>query len=217
MRIKICCIQSPEEAELALQLGAHALGLVSEMPTGNGVIHDDTIRQIVACVPPTYSTVLLTSRDDASAVVEHQRSTGVTTLQLVGSIDPDGISQVREAIPGIQLIKVIHVTDSSSIQLAADYFESADALLLDTSIQSVEGTALGGTGVPHDWTVSREIVSKSSLPVFLAGGLTPENVDEAVRRVRPFGVDVCSGLRPNGTLDRELTKEFVARATGAAV
>lgn len=217
MRIKICCIQSPEEAELALQLGAHALGLVSEMLTGNGVIHDDTIRRIVACVPPTYSTVLLTSRDDASAVVEHQRSTGVSTLQLVGSIDPDGVSQVREAIPGIQLIKVIHVTDSSSIQLATDYFESADALLLDTSIQSAEGTALGGTGVPHDWAVSREIVSKSSLPVFLAGGLTPENVDEAVRRVRPFGVDVCSGLRPNGTLDLELTKEFVARATGAAV
>ena len=187
------------------------------MPTGNGVIGDDRIREIALSVPPTYASVLLTRREKAEAVVDHQRSTGVNTIQLVGAIDPDGVARVREAIPGVHLIKVIHVKDESSVQLASEYFESSDALLLDTSVQSEEGTALGGTGVTHDWAVSREIVSNSPLPVFLAGGLTPENVREATEQVQPFGVDVCSSLRPNGVLEENRTLEFIAQATGYVV
>ena len=195
---------------MAIKLGAHALGLVSDMPTGTGVIGNEEIRRIVRSIPPTYSSVLLTFRTEPEAIVEHQRATGANTLQLVGAIDPKAVSQIRKALPGISLIKVIHVQNLNSVDIAASYFDAVDALLLDTRIKTLEGEALGGTGETHDWSISRRIVEASTLPVFLAGGLSPENVAAAVRAVRPFGVDVCSSLRPRGTLDLVRLREFIA-------
>ena len=216
MRIKVCCIQSVEEAQLAIQHGAHALGLVAEMPTGTGVIGDEEIRRIADSIPPTYSSVLLTSRTNPDAIVEHQRATGANTLQLVGAINPRDVRKIRGALPGISLVKVIHVQDSNSVELAVGYLDVADALLLDTKIKTREGEALGGTGMTHDWSISRRIVEASTRPVFLAGGLSPENVAAAIRAVRPFGVDVCSSLRPNGTLDPIRLREFISRSSVAA-
>jgi phosphoribosylanthranilate isomerase len=216
MRIKVCCIQSIDEAELAIRNGAHALGMVSQMLFGTRAISNHIIREITEFVPPTYSTVLLTSEIDPNAIVEHQRATRANTLQLVGSIDRNGIHQLRERLPGISLIKVVHVEDSGSVEAATRFFDTADALLLDTKVKARDGEALGGTGVTHDWSISRQIVELSPVPVFLAGGLSPENVGEAIQAVRPFGVDVCSSLRPNGSLDSDRLREFVSGASGAA-
>jgi phosphoribosylanthranilate isomerase len=90
-----------------------------------------------------------------------------------------------------------------------------DALLLDSGNQSLPVKELGGTGRTHDWSVSRRIVEAAPVPVYLAGGLTPDNVGEAVRRVRPFGVDVCSGVRSGGRLDEARLAAFAAAVRAA--
>ncbi len=214
MRIKVCCIQSIEEAQLALSHGAHALGLVSQMPSGSGfMIDDDEIRSIVEAVPPTNSTVLLTSEDDPLKIIRHQHTTGANTLQLLGPISFEGMLRLKETRPDITLIKVVPVVDSTSIDEALRFSKVADALLLDSKVSYREG---GGTGKTHDWSISRQIVQASSLPVWLAGGLSPSNVAEAIRTVMPFGVDVCSGLRPNRSLELSRLRSFVSEVKVSA-
>jgi phosphoribosylanthranilate isomerase len=216
MRIKVCCIQSLEEAQLALGCGAHALGFVSEMPSGPGTIADSEIREIIARIPPTYSTVLLSSRTDPRSIVEHQRETGANTLQLVSAVCPEDLDRLRENLPGIAVLKVIHVQNESSIELASSYSKSATAILLDTGNPEARIPKLGGTGLTHDWSISRRIVETCSVPVFLAGGLDPLNVEDAIRHVRPFGVDVCSSLRPRGMLDTAVLRDFISSANRGA-
>jgi phosphoribosylanthranilate isomerase len=210
VRIKVCCIGSVDEAKLAVARGAHALGLVSEMPTPNGVIPDELIRQIAATIPPAVGSFLLTSRTDPTAIVEHQHFTGANTLQLVDRVGPEAIGRLKEELPGISLVSVVHVTSPDAIAEAATCSGVADALLLDSGTPDSQARSLGGTGRTHDWELSRRIVAEASCPVFLAGGLSPDNVGDAIRRVRPFGVDVCSSLRPDGRLDASLLDAFVS-------
>lgn len=216
MRIKICCIRSEHEALLAIRGGAHALGLVGEMPSGPNMLSDALIRKIVDSVPPTYTTVLLSSRTDPDSIVEHQKATRANALQLVGQVSPGTLRAVKAGLPGISLFKVIHVEDERSIALALSFSDVADALLLDTGSPNALAPELGGTGRTHDWRISREIVRSCPKPVFLAGGLDSRNVEEAIQTVRPFGIDVCSGLRPEGTLDERALQDFVARARSAS-
>lgn len=214
VRIKVCCIQSVDEARLAISNGADAIGLVSQMPSGSGfMINDQEIRSIVNATPPTFSTVLLTLEDDPSKIVQHQRATGANALQLLGTIGPEVIGELRDALPGIALTRVVSVLDSTSIDEALSFASVADALLLDSKVSHRSG---GGTGMTHDWTISRRIVEESPLPVWLAGGLSPGNVAEAIQTVAPFGVDVCSGLRTNKVLDEALLTRFVKNAMVAA-
>jgi phosphoribosylanthranilate isomerase len=216
MRIKICCIQSEDEIANAVREGAHALGFVSTMPSGLRTISISRIRDLVRAVPPTYSTVLLTALTDPAAVLDQQRSTGVNSIQLVGPMRPEEVAAIRAGLPGIALFKTIHVGDESAISYALSFASVADVLLLDSGDPSAKTPRLGGTGETHDWGISREIVRRSPLPVFLAGGLSPKNVAEAVRSVRPFGVDVCSRLRPSGRLDPSLLRDFIRGAMAPA-
>lgn len=209
MRIKICCIGSVAEARLAIARGADALGLVSEMPTSNGVIPDALVREIAAALPPGVDSFLLTSRTDPDAIVAHQRETGVSTLQLVDRVAPADLRRVKRALPDVALVQVVHVTGPGAIAEADSYANAADALLLDSGTPDAPVRALGGTGRVHDWELSRRIAARAACPVILAGGLDPANVARAVRRVRPAGVDVCSGLRPRGALDPGLLESFV--------
>jgi phosphoribosylanthranilate isomerase len=215
LRIKICCIQTIQEARLSIRSNADALGLVSENLSGTHRIPDDAIRRIAESVPPEFPTVLLTSHTDPAHVVSQQKSVQTSSLQLVGPIEPEAVGRVREALPGVTLVKVVHVESVDSIDLASAYFEVADALLLDSKKRGPDGVALGGTGETHDWSISRQIVEASPIPVVLAGGLSAENVENAIRAVRPFGVDVCSSLRPHGALDPARLIDFVARAARA--
>jgi len=210
MQIKICCIQSLEEARLAMNHGAHALGFVSEMPSGPGTIADSEIAEIIEKIPPEFATVLLSSRTDPGAIVEHQRETRANTLQLVAPVTPDDFFRVKELLPGVALVKVVHVKDAESVLLARAYSDAANAILLDTGDPDAEVARLGGTGETHDWTISRQIVETCPVPIILAGGLSSVNVEEAIRSVRPFGVDVCSSLRPEGALQAGLLRDFVA-------
>ena len=207
-RVKICCIRTVEEAALAICHGAAALGLVSAMPSGPGVIAEETIAEIAASVPPRVATFLLTSKRDAESIIAQQRRCRVNTIQLCDSVEPGCHAKLRNALPGIALVQVIHVTGPESVAEALALAGKVDALLLDSGNQKLAIKELGGTGRTHDWRVSREIVESARVPVYLAGGLTPENVAAAVREVRPFGLDVCNGLRLDGRLDEKKLARF---------
>ncbi|MBL9119033.1 MAG: hypothetical protein JNL80_03860 [Phycisphaerae bacterium] len=199
-RLKVCCIASPGEARVAIAAGADALGLVAAMPTGPGPIADGLIREIAAGVPAPVATFLLTSRDEPNAIVEHIRFTGASTVQLVDdTLGEDVWSAIRQASPATRIVQVIHVRDERSVDRALAAAEHVDTLLLDSGHPAKR--ELGGTDRMHDWNISRAIVERSKVPVFLAGGINASNVADAMRAVRPFGIDLCSGVRTNGALD----------------
>ncbi|MEZ4299445.1 MAG: phosphoribosylanthranilate isomerase [Polyangiaceae bacterium] len=214
-RVKVCCIHSVEEARLSVRLGASALGLVSEMPSGPGVISEETIAEIASVVPPPIGRFLLTSRTDAGEIGAQQRRCGVNTVQICDRVPAGAHAELRAALPGISLVQVVHVTGEESVREALEVGSLVDALLLDSGNQALAVKELGGTGRTHDWGVSAEIVRRSPVPVFLAGGLNAANVGEAIGRVRPFGVDVCSGVRTDGGLDAGKLEQFMV-AVGRA-
>lgn len=201
-RLKVCCIASVEEARLAIACGADALGLVARMPSGPGPIEDELIAEIAAGVPPPIATFLLTSEVDADAVVDHVLRTGVNTVQLVDdATTTDVYAALRANAPGVRIVQVVHVRERASVDLALAAAARVDALLLDSGNPAAAIRELGGTGRTHDWSLSREIVQRSRVPVFLAGGIKAANVAEAIAQVGPFGIDLCSGVRTNGKLD----------------
>ncbi|MGH9943745.1 MAG: phosphoribosylanthranilate isomerase [Pyrinomonadaceae bacterium] len=207
-RIKICCIGSVEEAWLAIEHGASAVGLVSAMPSGPGVIAEELIAEIVRSLPPAVSSFLLTCRQDAPSIIEQQRRTGANTIQLCDRLESGSYADLRRALPGVSLVQVIHVTDPASVAEAVAVAPHVNAVLLDSGNQSLPVKELGGTGRTHDWSLSRKIRETLDVPVFLAGGLTSANVAEAIRQVGPFAVDVCSSVRAEGRLDERKLADF---------
>ncbi len=211
-RVKICCIASIEEARLALEAGAHAIGLVSAMPSGPGVISEDRIAEIAAATHGQLRRFLLTSLREVEAIGEQAERCGVDTIQLVDRIEAGAHEQLRQRLSGVSLVQVIHVRDEGSVDEASTIANEVDALLLDSGDPSA--FELGGTGRVHDWALSRRIVESVKIPVYLAGGLRSSNVAAAIRQVRPFGVDVCSGVRTSDRLDPlELRRFFAAVAS----
>lgn len=210
VHFKICCIQSVDEALLAIDHGASAIGLVSAMPSGVGPIDEALIPEIAAAVPYGIETFLLTSLTDPAAIVAQHRRCGTTTIQLVDAVDHWSYPQLRDELPGVSLVQVIHVRDERSLDEAIAVAPHVDAILLDSGNPKLTVKELGGTGRVHDWNVSRRIRDSVNVPVWLAGGLNPDNVTRAVEFVQPHGVDVCSGLRPNGHLDPFRLEQFVA-------
>ena len=214
MRIKICCIASIEEAWIAIDAGANAIGLVSAMPSGPGPIAEDLIAEIAAIVPPGVSSFLLTCLQDAPSIIDQQRRLRVNTIQICDRLTTGSYQQIREALPGISLVQVIHVTDPESVDEAIAVAPHVDAILLDSGNQSLAIKELGGTGRTHNWTLSRKIREAIEVPLFLAGGLNPGNVADAIREVQPFGIDVCSGLRTEGALDPQKLSDFIRAIRG---
>jgi phosphoribosylanthranilate isomerase len=239
-RVKICCIASIDEAALAVDCGASALGLVSHMPSGPGVIEDQLIVEITAIVPPAIATFLLTSRRSVPDIIEQQRFCRTNTIQICDHLTVGTHRDLKDTLPGISVVQVVHVTPSVETGLALsssaagdaasrvstgnrtfpnvtdpDCIKEAvrtaphvDAILLDSGNQKLAIKELGGTGRTHDWTLSRAIRERVGIPLFLAGGLTPENVAQAIEEVGPFGLDVCSGVRTDGKLDAIKLKRF---------
>lgn len=209
LRVKICCIASHEEAALAVSYGADAVGLVSEMPSGPGVISDELAREIAARVPPAVASFLLTSRQSAAGIAEQQRRVRANALQVVDRLTDGTYRDLRDALPGVALVQVVHVGGEESIEEAAGVAPEVDAVLLDSGNQRLAVKELGGTGRTHDWRVSRRIVERlNPKPVFLAGGLTPENARAAADEVGPFGLDVCGGVRTAGRLNERKLAAF---------
>jgi len=208
-RIKICCISSTDEAHTAINAGASALGLVGAMPSGPGVIPDELIYRIAKTIPPPIATFLLTSETSVIEIIKHHQRTQTNTIQLVDALDPGSYTELREALPGIKLVQVIHVMNERSVDEAINISELVDAILLDSGNPNLQVKELGGTGRIHDWSLSRKIRDSIKAPVFLAGGLTPGNIRKAIETVQPFGIDLCNGVRTNGKLDKEKLDLFI--------
>jgi phosphoribosylanthranilate isomerase len=215
-RVKICCIMSVEEARRAVAAGAAALGLVARMPSGPGVIEDELISRIAAAVPPPVATFLLTSETSASAIIAHVRRCGTNTVQLVDRVEEGAHTAIRRALPHLKIVQVLHVADPTVVAEAQALAPLVDGFLLDSGNPYLAVKELGGTGRAHDWDLSRLVVEAVDKPVFLAGGLNAGNVGEAIRRVRPFGLDLCTGVRSDGRLDSHKLAAFFAAVRAVA-
>ncbi len=214
-RVKVCCISSVDEARLAVALGADALGLVGAMPSGPGIVADKLAATIVQQVPPPVATFMLTSETTTDGILAHHSRVLANTIQLVDAVPATTYAQLRQALPTVKLVQVIHVIDERSVAEAlAAVANGANALLLDSGNPNLTVKELGGTGRVHNWQISRSIVDQSPVPVFLAGGLNPTNVRAAIEQVQPFGLDICSGVRTNGQLDADKLRAFMAQVRG---
>jgi phosphoribosylanthranilate isomerase len=207
-RVKICCISSVDEARMAIEHGASALGLVGNMPSGPGVIRDDLIHQIARSVPPPVSTFLLTSKTKAQDIITHHRRVHTTTIQIVDELENRDYIVIRDALPNVKLVQVIHVMDDNSVREAIEISQYVDAILSDSGNPNLSVKELGGTGRTHNWELSREIRRSIPIPLFLAGGINEDNVRQAIEFVRPFGLDLCSSVRTDGKLDPIKLKAF---------
>jgi phosphoribosylanthranilate isomerase len=208
-RVKICCIASVEEARLAMGCGASALGLVSHMPSGPGVIPEARIAEIAASVPPSVGTFLLTALRTAEDIARQHAVCKTSTIQLVDAVAPDELAGLRRALPAVTLVQVIHVLSDASVDEALQAARFVDALLLDSGNPHLAVKELGGTGRTHNWQISRRIRDASPVPVYLAGGLRASNVRQAIDAVRPYGIDLCSGVRTDGQLDAGKLADFM--------
>ena len=200
---------------MAIAHGASAVGLVSAMPSGPGVIAECLIAEIAAKLPPAIGSFLLTCQTDPEKIIEQQKRLRVNTIQICDRLDTASYAVLRAALPGIALVQVIHVSAPESVTEAILVAPLVDAILLDSGNQSLPVKELGGTGRTHDWNLSLQIREAIDVPLFLAGGLRVENVAEAIRQVQPFAVDVCSGVRTDGKLDEDKLRRFFAAVHGA--
>lgn len=198
-----------EEAKIAIECGASAIGLVARMPSGPGPIADELINEIAKTVPPPVATFMLTSETNVNEIIKHHHRTNTNTIQIVDALSEGSYAVLKAALPSVRIVQVIHVIDEGSVEEAIEISEKVDALLLDSGNPKLKVKELGGTGRVHNWNLSRQIVERSKCPVFLAGGLNPDNVIQAIEAVRPYAVDVCSGVRTDGNLDRKKVELFI--------
>ncbi|MFZ1289798.1 MAG: phosphoribosylanthranilate isomerase [Melioribacteraceae bacterium] len=208
IKVKICCISNLEEAKIAIELGVSAIGLVSEMPSGPGVISEIEIAEIANSVPKNIDTFLLTSKQNSNEIINQLKNCKTNTVQIVDNLIEGNYSDIKNKIPKIKIVQVLHVQNEQSIDDALAIENEVDAILLDSGNQILSVKELGGTGRTHNWDISKSIVEKVKVPVYLAGGLNSQNIVEAVKTVKPYGVDLCSSIRTNGKLDKQKLLKF---------
>jgi phosphoribosylanthranilate isomerase len=207
-RVKICCISSVGEAQLAVMYGASALGLVSRMPSGPGVIEEGLIAKIAAQVPPAVASFLLTCEQDVKAIVAQQRRCRTNTIQICDRLNEGTYEDLKSGLPGVSIVQVIHVVGPESVDEAVTIAPHVDGILLDSGNPALATKELGGTGRKHNWALSRLIREQIGVPIFLAGGLNAGNVKQAIEEVEPYGLDICSGVRTDGKLDENKLSQF---------
>ena len=200
-RVKICCMQSYDEAIMAVRYGASAVGMVTAVPSNPWVLAEERIADIVARLPPGVASFLVTISQEVATIIAQQRRCHTNTVQLGDRLTDGTYQELRAALPGVHIVQVIHVTGEEALQEARLVAPQVDGLVLDSGSRDLPHKELGGTGRTHDWHISSRICHAVQVPVFLAGGLTPTNVADAIRQVRPYGVDLCSGVRTDGRLD----------------
>lgn len=218
---KICCMQSEAEIDMAAAAGARAVGIVGPMPNGAGFLDEKTAARLATYAVDRHGdklwATLLTKRTAAKDIADHVAATGANAIQIVDRPEAGTHALLRRRFPALKILQVVHVEDERAIDEAKACAAEVDAILLDSGRPSAATPTFGGTGDKHDWSVSRRIVETCGKPVFLAGGLNPANVGEAIRAVRPYGVDICSGLRERDrgdALNAEKLAAFAAALRG---
>ncbi|MEN6326610.1 MAG: phosphoribosylanthranilate isomerase [Syntrophomonas sp.] len=212
MRTKICGINSIEDIDVAIRAGADALGfLVGITHLAEDKISNEDARVLIEKLPPFISTVAVTHLTNVNEIVELVRYLGVTTVQIHDYIPPEDVRIVRDSLRGIKIIKAVHVMEMNSIKIAKSFEPFVDAILLDSRTKD----RLGGTGITHDWNISELIVKEIRRPIILAGGLTADNIFDAVKKVKPFAVDVNSGVETDNRKDFNKVSKFILDAKRA--
>ena len=214
MRIKFCGTTSLADMQCAVAASCDAVGFIM------GVTHQSSdfitpaeAAEMIRRLPPFIEPVAVTHLRGTEDLIRLVKESRCTTLQIQDTVEPAELDEIRDALPYVRIIKAVHVMDRSAIATAKRYEPYADALILDTRTAE----RLGGTGITHDWNISAEIVASTAIPVILAGGLTPENVGAAIRKVRPYGVDVHTGIKMNGVRSMEKTLAFARKAREARI
>ncbi len=213
MIVKVCGIRNEAEALGAVEAGANTIGLLLGLThLSEDEVTAELAAKIVRLVPAGVRTVMVTHLLDPVRIADLARQVGVSAVQVHGDAPVQAVIELRRLLPDRELIKAIHVGGPEALEQARLYAPHVDMLLLD----SRTAERLGGTGLTHDWSVSRRIVDAVETPVVLAGGLNPENVAAAIEQVRPAGVDANSGLEhPDGAKDFAKIGRFAALAKGA--
>jgi len=211
-RVKICGMKYPDSVMTAVKYGADAVGFITEVPVSTPrKIDRETARELVASTPPLVSTVMVCMPDSLENALELARFVRPDAVQVHSFMSQEDLGTLKENT-GVKLIKTIHIDGRTDVGDAVDEIKGleniADAILLDTKIDG----KTGGTGTVHDWARSAEITLHSSLPVILAGGLNPGNVADAIRTVRPYGVDTASGVETGGVKDEDKVMTFINNA-----
>ncbi len=212
MRVKFCGTASIADMQCAIDAGCDAMGFIMGVTyQSSDFITPAEAAKMIRQLPPFIEPVAVTHLQETEDLIGLARDSHCTTLQIQNTVEPSEIDVIRDSLPYLKIVKAVHVTDESAIETGKLYESHADALILDTRT----GEKIGGTGITHDWNISAKIVAESAVPVILAGGLTPENVAEAVRKVRPYGVDVHTGVKKDGIRNPEKTLAFAREARNA--
>ena len=209
IHVKVCGITTLAEAELAIAAGVDAIGFNGVQPAGPRTISDHVIADITSQLPVSVGTFLLTTERTADGILAQVDSSRVNTVQILHHLSPIESERLANAKSQIRRVQVIHVESPEVIALISLYAAHVDAFLLDSGRPNAGVPELGGTGRIHDWEISAEFVRRSAKPSFLAGGLSADNVGSAIREVRPFGLDLSSGVRTDGRLDARKLAEFM--------
>jgi phosphoribosylanthranilate isomerase len=212
VRVQIAGVSTLEEALALERLGADALGFTVRLPTG---VHDELTeakaRSIIAALPPFVTGVAITYIDSAREAADLCRALGVAAIQLHGECPPREMELLRAAASHLRIIRAVHVTGPEAVAQARALERRVDAIILDT-YDPASGRG-GATGKTHDWAISRQIVDSVRVPIILAGGLTADNVADAIRAVRPWAVDVHTGVEDAaGTRNLAKMQAFIERA-----
>jgi len=220
VRIQIYTMQSVEEAQAVIGLGVDHIGITPGEYGLPGEVGFSMARDIVEAVGDSAVCVALSVDSDFDAICTMVDTVNPHILHLCGlanTLPPDAVRALRKRLPGLAIMQAISVAGPEAVAVAASYQDVADYLILDTQAPDIAG--IGASGVTHDWSISREIVRQSRIPVILAGGLSPENVVEAVRIVQPWGVDSLTHTNrqsPDGGFrkDLDLVRQFATAARG---
>ena len=209
MRVKVCGVTGERDRDAVVEAGADAVGLIAGVDVDTPrEVTPERAADLASTTPPFVSTVLVTMPDGPAEAAELVERVSPDALQVHGG-SPGAVAAIADRVP----VRLLAAVDAADDQLGA-YADAADALLVD----ALDEDGAGGTGRTTDWTRARAVVDALETPVVLAGGLTPDNVREAATTVRPFGVDVASGVeRAGGEKDHDAVCSFVRRAREATL
>ena len=215
VRVKICGIRSAEDARMAGAAGAHALGLlVGRVHASSDFLDPEVARRLAFALPPLVVPVLVTHLEDPAELLALTSQVPTGMVQLHSDLGPPALEQLRRLLWPRMLIGKVSVEDGTALERAREIAPFVDAIVLDSRDRA--SGRVGGTGHVHDWSISARIVAASPVPIILAGGLTPDNVAEAIRTVRPWGVDVNSGVKAvDGRKDPQRMARFIEAAAAS--
>ncbi len=208
MKVKICGITRTEDAEFAVNAGADAIGIVN-VPESKRFVDLEKAKKIFSHVPTSLLKFVVSTPKNLEDAIKIQK-TGATVLQVHNDVTPKLLKKIKEKTK-LRVVKQIAV-DEKCFEKIKKYENLVDMFLLDTRVQG----EFGGTGKTHDWSISSETVKKTKKPVILAGGLNLENVADAIKKVKPYMVDVASGVEKTpGIKDKEKVARFIKNAKSA--